>query len=291
MDPDQTAAATTFGTEFASLGRRVRFVLVRTSHPGNIGSSARAIRTMGFDRLCLVAPRVAIFAADPDAVAFAANALDVMQAASVATDLRAALAGTRVAFAMTGYAREFGPPLVDLRVAAQRARDTALAAGEVAFVFGTERSGLSNEEAELCTECCAIPADPACASLNLAQAVQVTAYEVQLALRGAAVDPSMQPFAEEIPAAVDEVDRMVAHLEQALIALGYLNPDDPKRLDARLRRLFGRARPTPSEIDILRGIAAAIIERKVERAGRKQAAVTNRGNISPRPLPQAEGEK
>ena len=100
----------------------------------------------------------------------------------------------------------------------------------------------------------------------------MTAYEMQLALRGPAIDPSMQTFSPEAPAAVDEVDRMVAHLEQALVALGYLNPADPKRLISRLRRLFGRARPTASEIDILRGIAAAIVERKDERAGRKAPA-------------------
>ena len=272
MDPVHPVVALDFGAEFASFGRRIRFVLVQPSHPGNIGAAARAIRTMGFDRLCVVAPRVADFAADPDAIAFATHSLEVVRAASIAPDLRTALAGTRLAYAMTGYAREYGPPLVDLRHAARDAREAAAAAGEVAFVFGGERSGLSNDDVELCTACCAIPADPACDSLNLAQAVQVTAYEMQLALRGPAIDPSMQTFSPEAPAAVDEVDRMVAHLEQALVALGYLNPADPKRLISRLRRLFGRARPTASEIDILRGIAAAIVERKDERAGRKAPA-------------------
>jgi tRNA/rRNA methyltransferase len=272
MDIDHTATAATFGPAFVELGRRVRFVLVQPSHPGNIGASARAIRTMGFDRLCVVAPRVAGFAMDPEAVAFATNALGVMQAATVAAGLAEALAGTRLAFAMTGYAREFGPPLTDLRSAAARARETLAAGGEVAFVFGTERSGLSNEDAELCTGSCAIPVDPSCSSLNVAQAVQVAAYEMRLALHGGAIDPAMQPFADEVPASVDQVDRMLAHLEQALIALGYLDPEDPKRLMSRLRRLLGRARPTPSEIDILRGIAAAIVERKSERAGRGRAA-------------------
>ncbi len=275
MDPTHAPAITTFGAAFATLAQRVRFVLVQPSHPGNIGSSARAVRTMGFERLSVVAPRVADFASDPDAVALATHGVEVLQAATVSADLVHALQGSQVAFAMTGYAREFGPPLADVRTAASRVREVIAAGGEVAFVFGTERSGLSNEDVERCTDCCAIPADPACASLNLSQAVQVVAYEVQLALREAlgasGVDAAMQPFESEPAAAVEQVDGMVAHLERALLALGYLNPDDPKRLSARLRRLFGRARPTASEIDILRGIAAAIIERKTDRIGKKDA--------------------
>lgn len=268
-------SSTTFGSTFKALSTRVRFVLIEPSHPGNIGSSARAMRTMGFERLSVVAPRIENFAADEQAVALATHGLDVLQTARTATDLVDALQGSQLAFAMTGYAREFGPPLCDLRTAAQKAHALLAAGGEVAFVFGTERSGLSNEDVERCTDCCAIPADPECASLNLAQAVQIVAYEMQLALRtalgDAGVDAALQPFETEPAAAVEQVDGMVTHLEQALLALGYLTADDPRRLSARLRRLFGRARPTLSEIDILRGMAAAMIERKSERIGKKDA--------------------
>jgi tRNA/rRNA methyltransferase len=139
---------------------------------------------------------------------------------------------------------------------------------EVAFVFGTERSGLTNADVERCQACCAIPADPQHGSLNLAQAVQVVAYECRLALLEAALAPFVgNPFEAEPPASVETTEGMLDHLERALVALGYLDPADPRRLLARLRRLLTRAQPTASEVDILRGIAAAIIQRKSERAG------------------------
>jgi tRNA/rRNA methyltransferase len=251
---------------------RLRFVLVAPSHPGNIGAAARAIRTMGFRRLAVVAPREPGFRSHDEALAFATHAADVLQAATVHETLADALDGVRLSFAMTGYAREFGPPLVDLRSAAARMRSHLVAEpGDVAFVFGGERNGLSNDDVERCGACCAIAADAAAPSLNLAQAVQVTAYECRLALLGGAIDPGMTPFAEEPPASHEHIEGMFAHLEQALVALGYLDPAEPKRLMARLRRMLARARPTDAEVDILRGIAAAIIERRAERAGRKQS--------------------
>lgn len=251
---------------------RVRFVLVAPAHAGNIGAAARAIRTMGFRRLEVVSPREAAFAAHPEALAFATHGADVLRAAARHESLPQALAGVRLSFAMTGYAREFGPPLLDLRQAAERAAALLRAGpGEVAFVFGPERSGLSNEEVERCSACCAIAADPAAASLNLAQAVQVAAYECRLALVGGAIDARLAPFAEAPPASHERVEAMFAHLEQALVAIGYLDPEQPKRLMSRLRRLLARARPSDAEVDILRGIAAAIVARRSERAGRKQS--------------------
>lgn len=250
---------------------RVRFVLVEPSHPGNIGAAARAVKAMGFARLAVVAPRVAEFKQHPEALVFAVGAADVLAAATVAGNLADALAGVHTAYAMTGYTREFGPRLVALREAAAEMR-AALASteGDVAFVFGTERTGLTNADVERCQACCAIPANPEFASLNLAQAVQVTAYECRLALLegGGAV---ASRFAEEPPVSVEAREKMLAHLEQALIALEYLDPANPGRLMARLRRLFNRAQPTASENDILRGIAAAILQRKSERIGRKKA--------------------
>lgn len=257
---------------FARRASRVRFVLVAPSHPGNIGAAARAIKTMGFARLAVVAPRKPDFKSHAEAIALAAGATDVLQRASVHPDLVDALRGVHFALAMTGYSREFGPRLVDLRAAAAQARTLldagGAAAAEVAFVFGTERSGLRNEDVERCHACCAIAADPAHPSLNLAQAVQVAAYECRLALHSAAVPHDR--FAAEPPASVDATEGMLAHLERALTAIGYHDPAEPKHLMARLRRLFARARPTQSEIDILRGVCAAIESRKDERRGRKQ---------------------
>ncbi len=251
---------------------RVRFVLVSPSHPGNIGAAARAIRTMGFRHLAVVAPREPAFRCHEEAVAFATHGADVLRATTVHDTLAEALADVRLSFAMTGYAREFGPPLADLRSAAARARaHLANEPGAVAFVFGAERNGLSNEDVERCSACCAIAADPQAASLNLAQAVQVVAYECRLALIGSAIDARLTPYSRDAAAAADRIEGMFTHLEQALVALGYLDSQQPKRLMSRLRRLLTRAQPSDAEVDILRGIAAAIIERRSERAGRKHA--------------------
>jgi len=247
---------------------RVRFVLVAPSHPGNIGAAARALKTMGFARLAAVAPREPGFRTHAEAVALASQATDVLAAASDHGDLTGALAGVTMAYAMTGYAREFGPRVVSMRDAAGEVRSLLeMPTAEIAFVFGTERSGLTNEEIERCQACCAIPADTRYGSLNLAQAVQVAAYELRIAL---AADVKSAPrFADEPAAAIEEIEGLYGHLEAALTALGYLDPEEPRRLMSRVRRLLARARPSAKEVDILRGICAAIIERKSERAGRK----------------------
>lgn len=263
-------------------------MLVAPTHPGNIGAAARAVCTMGFARLLVVNPAMADFRRQPDAIALAARAQDVLAAAEEHAQLRTALAGVGRAFAMTGYTREFGPPLIDLRGACTDASAFLVAAAgdvsggaagtpeiasagdaDVAFVFGTERSGLTNDEVALCQFSCAIPADPVRASLNLAQAVQVTAYEMRLAL--VAGKPASR-FEAEPPAGVEALEGMYAHLEEALVALGYLDPEVPRKLLARLRRMLARAHPTLAEVDIVRGICAAIIQPKAQRIGSKSPA-------------------
>jgi tRNA/rRNA methyltransferase len=254
----------------AALAARVRFVLVQPSHAGNIGAAARAVKSMGFDRLHVVAPQCAAFANDPAAVALATHGADVLAAARTNATLEEALAGVSLALAMTGYAREFGAPLVDLRGGAALAADEVRRdAADVAFVFGTERSGLTNAQVEQCQRCCAIPADPQHGSLNLAQAVMVTAYECRLALLGAAVPAESTPYADDPAASVERLEAFYAHLERALIAAGFLDGEAPKKLMPRLRRLFARARPSVKELDILRGICATLEMPKRERIGRK----------------------
>jgi tRNA/rRNA methyltransferase len=250
----------------------VRFVLVAPTHPGNIGAAARAIKTMGFGRLAIVQPKHADYRQHPEAIALATGAADVLEKSASYTSLTDALTGVQTAFAMTGYDRQFGPPLVDLRSCAATAATRAAGAGEeVAFVFGTERSGLENEDVERCQVCCAIPADPEFSSLNLAQAVQVTAYECQLALRGSGeVREGQRRFGpDESPAPVEALEGFYLHLEEALILVGALDPEEPKRLMQRLRRMFNRAHPTQTEIDLLRGVTAAVIRSRADRAGRK----------------------
>jgi tRNA/rRNA methyltransferase len=252
---------------------RVRFVLVAPSHAGNIGAAARAIKTMGFRRLVVVRPRDRDYRDHPDAVALATGAADVLAASEATGELVEALTGVHTAFAMTGYDRQFGPQLLDLRTCAGMAADRLAELDEqVAFVFGTERSGLANEDVERCQASCAIPADPSFSSLNLAQAVQVTAYECQLAMRGTgAIHAGQRRFGPgEGPAPVEALEGFYRHFEEAMIAVGALDREEPKRLMQRLRRLFARARPTQTEIDVLRGVTAAIIESRSDRAGRKR---------------------
>ena len=258
---------------------RLRFVLVEPTHCGNIGASARAIRTMGFHGLSVVAPRDPGYRSAADAVALAANAIAVLDGSQSHPTLIEALDGVTLAFAMTGYAREFGPPHRPLREAALQAADWLRREhGPVAFVFGTERTGLVNRDVLRCHYSCAIPADARLGSLNLAQAVQVTAYEMRCAL----VSPqSAAAAALPLGAPVEMIERLFSLLEQALTAIGFLDPQQPRQSMARLRSLFARAGLTASEAELLMGICAAIIEPKHLRAGRKRGVA---------PLSRASGK-
>jgi len=239
---------------------RVRFVLVETSHPGNVGSVARAIKTMGFGSLVLVSPREPAVREHPDAVAMASGADDVLAGATIVDSIEAALAGASLTVAMTARQREFGPPRLLPRDVAARGLATlaASADGSIAFVFGNERFGLPNEAVERCAVVTHIPANPAYASLNLAQAVQLIAYEVRLALLEAASAPTDAGanigYAGE-PATAEQIEAMFGHLQQGLETIGFLDPANPRKLMPRLRRLFARAGLEREEVNILRGIA------------------------------------
>jgi len=224
----------------------IRIVLSHTSHPGNIGATARAMKTMGIASLYLVNPKRF---PDAEADARASGAADVLQSARVCASLSEALQGTVHALAVSARRRELAHASTDARSAAQEL--IALARqGEVALVFGTEMSGLTNEEILQCRAVAHIPTDPACSSLNLAAAVQVMAYEARLAALGA----SLPALAEAEPARHEDVENFYVHLEQSLLASGFLDPANPKRLLPRLRRLFGRARLEQEEVNILRGV-------------------------------------
>ncbi len=230
--------------------RRVRVVLVAPSHPGNIGAAARAMLTMGIGRLVLVAPRRF---PDPQAVALASSATAILDGARVVATLPEALAGCVLAVGLSARPREFAGRVLPVRAAAVEAIGHA-AHGDVALVFGTEMSGLSNDELACCGAVATIPANPDYASLNLAAAVQVVAYELRVAAAGG--DVWRAPRFE--PATADEVEALYAHGEKTLVAMRILDPRMPKRLLPRLRRLFARAGLEKEEVNILRGILARI---------------------------------
>lgn len=229
----------------------IRMVLVATSHPGNIGAAARAMKTMGFGRLYLVSP-----ASFPDKRAFemAAGADDVLANAVVTKSLIEAVEDCQLVLGTSARTRYIAPSELTPRSQAdlvQKQSDTT----KVAIVFGREQSGLTNEELLRCHYHIHIPADPAYSSLNLAQAVQIISYELRLALLGPS--PLKQSSPEPL-ARVGEVEQFYEHLRAVLVEIEFLKLSNPKHLMQRLRRLFNRARLEPVEVNILRGILTQI---------------------------------
>ncbi len=239
-----------------SLFTRLRFVLVETSHPGNIGAVARAMKTMGFSQLVLVNPRFPDARQQEEAIAFASGALDVLGAARIVGSIDEALDGCNFAAALSARLREYSPPVLTPRaLAAQLAAGDSL---QAALVFGSERYGLPNEIIERCNALINIPSNPDYSSLNLAQAAQVLAYEARLASVGDSV-PSTPIGFQGQAASLTQIDGMYTHLEQALVAIDFLDPANPKKLMPRLRRLFSRTQLETEEVNILRGIARQVL--------------------------------
>ncbi len=231
----------------------IRIVLVNTSHPGNIGACARAMKTMGLAKLYLVQPK--LFPSD-EAAARAAGADDILLNAGVCDSLEQALSGCVLVVGASARTRTIEWPELTPRACATQLVQGA-AQGAVALVFGREHSGLSNEELDRCHYLTRIPANPAFASLNIAAAVQIFAYEILLAQTD-----SMPAQDTHMPVGVEQMELFYTHIEQVLVQIGFLNPLHPKKLMRRLRRLFSRARPDQNEINILRGMLTEI--------GRKQ---------------------
>jgi len=236
---------------------RIRIVLVETSLAANIGSVARAMRNMGLTRLVLVAPRQ--FPHD-DANTMASGADELLAQAQVVATLGEALAGSNLILGTTARRRGMALPGSEPReaVAGLVAALAAAPAAEAALVFGRERSGLTNEELALCQRLIEIPTAGDHMSLNLAMAVLVLAYELQLASREAPAPPGERPEDLGPPAPADLMEGFYSHLETELLASGFLDADNPRHLMRRLRRLFGRAAPDARELNILRGVLSAL---------------------------------
>jgi len=234
---------------------RIRVVLSHTSHPGNIGAAARAMKTMGLSRLLLVNSK---HFPDPQAVARAADADDILEQAQVCSSLDEALVGTVQVYALSARQRNLGPPAMPAREAANDILAWA-GEGEVALLFGNETAGLSNSEVQRCQRTVFIPANPDYSSLNLASAVQLLCYELRLAAFDGRppVLARAVPFASP-PAPHEDVERFYRHLERVMVSSGFLDPQRPRRLLPKLRRLFGRAELERDEINILRGLLDAV---------------------------------
>jgi tRNA/rRNA methyltransferase len=233
-----------------------RFVLVQPSHAGNVGAAARAMKVMGFADLVLVQPRHADVLQRDEALAMASGAAEVLAQARVVATLAEALQGVTWACATAMTPRDFGPATHAPR---EHFAGLAATAHHVAFVFGPERTGLANDDVYRCHACLSIPAHPDYGSLNLAQAVQVLAYDWRQALGGYAVQPRT---ADPQLADGAAVAGLLAHWQQTLQDIGFLDPAAPKKLMPRLHQLLNRAQLTHEEVHILRGIARAAAGRQ-----------------------------
>ena len=251
---------------------KTRFILIQTSHAGNVGGTARAMKTMGFDDLVLVAPRWANVLRREETIQRASGANDVLANARIVETLDEALDGVSHLCATAMTPRDFGPPTRSPRQhfefllnqeQTSEGRQTLGAENDsnswpngVAFLFGSERFGMRNEDVYRSHVCLSIPTLPTFGSLNLAAAVQLIAYEWRLALGGYELPPSGAPAVRQ--ASAQAVQGMLAHWEQALVDVGFLDPDAPKKLMPRLNQLFNRAQLTEEDIHILRGVAKAM---------------------------------
>ncbi|WP_374258695.1 RNA methyltransferase [Aquabacterium sp.] len=235
-----------------------RFILIGTSHPGNVGSTARAMKVMGFSELVLVKPRFDNVLSQEETVAMASGAADILVRAKIVDTLEDALEGVTYAIGTAMTPRDFGPPTITPRDGlAKLAQHTP--AHKVGFVFGCERYGMSNEDVYRCHAVMSIPTNPDYGSLNLSQAVQVLAYEWRQALGGFPVQ-ARTPDAELADG--QSVQGALRHWEQALTEIGFLDPAAPKKLMPRLNQLFNRAALRQEEIHILRGIAKAMSQKR-----------------------------
>jgi tRNA (cytidine32/uridine32-2'-O)-methyltransferase len=251
---DNRSSAAVAGQEDHSVEsrlERIRVVLINTTHPGNIGAAARAMKVMGLSSLHLVTPKIF---PNAEATAMASGADNLLQTAVVHDSLDSALAGCSLVLGTSARLRSLPMPMLDARRASEQAVQEA-EGHDVAILFGRERYGLINEEMQRCQFLVNIPSNPEYSSLNLAQAVQIIGYELRVAAMGGA-GVSVPPL-DWAPVDDSQMEGLFSHLERTLLDIRFLNPKQPKKLMMRLRRLFNRARPDQNEINILRGILKA----------------------------------
>jgi tRNA/rRNA methyltransferase len=246
------------------IAKLLRWVLVETSHPGNVGSAARALKTMGFSDLRLINPKIKDVAASTEAIALASGAADVLESSLESNSLASAVEGCSLVLGLTSRDREFGPPALDWETARALISDATLSGRKVALLFGPERTGLDNDHLVLCTHRVWLDANPAYPSLNLAQALMVCAYTLRETLLRNAGEPHSLANREEMADFADPaaVAAMLEHWREGLEAIGYLDPANPKKLMPRIQALFARSRLHKEEIDLLRGIAKQMLLRK-----------------------------
>jgi TrmH family RNA methyltransferase len=236
----------------------IRIILVETSHPGNVGAAARAMKTMGLKELYLVNPKDYPCV---EATARAAGADDVLATASTVNSLPEALVGCQWVLGTSARLRTLRWPILTAREAAEQSA-TLSADTRVAVVFGRERTGLTNEEMSLCQSLVNIPVNPEYSSLNIAAAVQVIAYEMRVAILGNQTAQDGKPAEEYAPA--EMLESFHQQLEHNLVAIDYMDPNNHRQLPLKLRRLFSKARPTVNEMKILRGILKAFYDHKMQ---------------------------
>jgi len=242
----------------------LRWVLVETSHPGNVGSAARALKTMGFGALHLINPKIKGIAQEPEAISLASGAVDVLQDAQESASLETAVQGCALVLGLTSRDREFGPPALDWESALGLIQENLVLDRKVALLFGPERTGLDNDHLNLCTHRVWLDANPNYPSLNLAQALMVCAYTLRQTLHSQSGNPALLANRESQADFADPaaIAAMLSHWQAGLEAIGYLDPANPKKLMPRLQALFARSRLHKEEIDLLRGIAKQMLLRK-----------------------------
>ncbi|MEK9712128.1 MAG: tRNA (cytosine(32)/uridine(32)-2'-O)-methyltransferase TrmJ [Thalassolituus sp.] len=237
---------------------RIRIVMVNTTHSGNIGAAARAMKNMGLSRLVLVDP---IASVDEEAVQRSSRAEDILENAVICKTLEEAIAGCGLVVGTSARSRSIPWPLMSPRQCGDRVAQAVNAENDVALVFGRESRGLTNEELHMCHAHVHIPTDESFSSLNVAQAIQVMAYEMRMAVLTKEENPEAGRWGVEwdYPMATHEqLNGMLQHMEETLVEIGFLDPDTPKQLMARLRRLYQRAAPDRMEVNIMRGMLAAV---------------------------------
>ena len=244
----------------------LRWVLVETSHPGNVGSAARALKTMGFGDLRLIKPKIPGVANTPEAIALASGAVDILETSQESPALESTVKDCSLVLGLTSRDREFGPPALNWQDARPLIKAAVMGKQRVALLFGPERTGLDNHHLSLCTHRVWLDANPLYPSLNLAQAIMVCAFTLRetFGKESNSIPTDSDQIAPELVNYADPaaVAAMLEHWREGLQAIAYLDPANPKKLMPRLQALFARARLHQEEIDLLRGIAKQMLLRK-----------------------------